>query len=66
MWWLYLYVGLATAGLVVLGVLAVRVHAEVRGLARQVGLSGERLRRASEDLQHAAGPVARGAGRLSR
>ncbi|MET9878174.1 hypothetical protein ABZZ36_26595 [Actinacidiphila glaucinigra] len=66
MWWLYLYVGLATAGLLVLGVLALRVYAEVRGLARQVGRSGDRLLQASEDLRRAAEPLARGAGELSR
>ncbi|MGW3241261.1 hypothetical protein [Streptomyces sp. NPDC001070] len=66
MWWLYLYVGLATAGLLVLGVLALRVYAEVRGLARQVGRSTDRLRHASDDLRRAAEPLARGAGELSR
>jgi hypothetical protein len=66
MWWLYLYVGLSTAGLLVLGVLALRVYAEVRGLARQVGRSADRLRHASDDLRRAAEPLARGAGELSR
>ncbi|MDX2854405.1 hypothetical protein [Actinacidiphila glaucinigra] len=66
MWWLYLYVGLATAGLLVLGFLAVRVYAEVRGLARQVGRSSDRLLHASEDLRRAAEPLVRGAGDLSR
>ncbi|WP_431952149.1 hypothetical protein [Actinacidiphila sp. bgisy167] len=66
MWWLYLYVGLSTAGLLVLGVLALRVYAAVSGLARQVRVSGNRLEQAAEDLRRAAEPLARGAGDLSR
>ncbi|MFD3452188.1 hypothetical protein ACFWVC_08395 [Streptomyces sp. NPDC058691] len=66
MWWLYLYVGLATAGILVLGVLGIRVYAEVLGLARQVGRSSADLTRAAEELQRAADPLAREAGEFSR
>lgn len=66
MWWLYLYVGLATAGILVLGVLGIRVYAEVLGLARQVGRGGAELTRAADELQRAAAPLAREAGDLSR
>ena len=66
MWWLYLYVGLSTAGLLVLGVLAVRVFAAVRQLARQVGASTDALTAAGERLQRAAHPVAERAGQISR
>lgn len=66
MWWLYLYVGLSTAGILVLGVLAVRVFLAVRALAAQVGASTEALTRASERMQRAAQPVAERAGEISR
>lgn len=66
MWWLYLYVGLATAGLLLLGVLGVRVYGEVLRLARQVGRSSEILGRAAEELRRTAGPLAERAGEFSR
>ena len=66
MWWLYLCVGLATAGLLVLGVLAVRVFAAVQDLARQVGASADALAVAGERLRRAARPVAERAGEISR
>lgn len=66
MWWLYLYVGLATAGLLLLGVLGVRVYGEVLRLARQVDRSAEILGRASEELRRTAAPLAERAGELSR
>lgn len=66
MWWLYLYVGLATAGIGVLGVLGIRVFAAVQGLSRQVGKSSEEIARVSEDLRRAAEPLARRAGDVSR
>jgi hypothetical protein len=62
MWLLYLYVGLATAGIFVLGVLGIRVFAEVRGLARQLGRSTDEISRASDDLRRVAEPVARRTG----
>jgi hypothetical protein len=66
MGWLLLCVGLSAAGLLVLGVLAVRVFAEVQALARQVGASTEALTAASERLRRAAQPVAGRAGEISR
>ena len=66
MWWLFLYVGLSAAGLLVLGVLAVRVFLAVRELARQVADSHDRLTRAGDELQRAARPVAERAGEISR
>jgi hypothetical protein len=41
--WVMLYVGLAFAGLVVLGGCAIRVHAQVRVLGRQIRRTRERL-----------------------
>jgi hypothetical protein len=66
MWWLYLYVGLATAGVLVLGVLGIRVFAEVQDLARQVGRSTGDLTRAAENLRRAAEPLAAQAGKAGR
>jgi hypothetical protein len=66
MWWLFLYVGLSTAGLLVLGVLAVRVFAAVQELARQVAASADALAAASDRLQRAARPLAERAGQISR
>jgi hypothetical protein len=66
MWWLFVVVGLATAGLLVLGVLSARVYAEVRALARQVAAGSQALGLAGERLQRAAHPVAERAGRISR
>jgi hypothetical protein len=66
MWWLCLYVGVATAGILLLGVLGIRVHTEVQGLARQLGRSAEELARASQDLRRAAEPLVRRAGDTAR
>jgi hypothetical protein len=66
MLWLFLSVGLATAGLLVLGVLAIRVFLAVRQLAGQVAAGTEALTRASERLRRAAEPVAERAGEISR
>ncbi|WP_225845695.1 hypothetical protein [Streptomyces sp. HPF1205] len=66
MWWLFMWVGLATAGLLVLGVLAVRVFLAVHELARQVAASTEALSAAGERLRRAAVPVAERAGEISR
>jgi hypothetical protein len=66
MWWLYLSVGLATAGLLVLGVLAIRVFTAVQELARQVAAGTDALAAASDRLQRAARPVAERAGHISR
>ncbi|WP_327291967.1 hypothetical protein [Streptomyces sp. NBC_01198] len=66
MWWLFLSVGLAAAGLAVLAVFAVRVFTAVRELAGQVAASTEALTAASERLQRAAAPVAKRAGEITR
>ncbi|GAA2690769.1 hypothetical protein [Streptomyces lunalinharesii] len=58
MLWPMIAIALGFLGLVVLGVLAVRVFAEVRRLARAVGTATERIQRASEDLERAAVPLA--------
>lgn len=66
MWWLYLYVGLATAGIILLGVLGLRVYAEVLRLSRQVGRSTDDLARACDGLRRAAEPLAGRARNTSR
>lgn len=66
MWWLMAYVGLSAAGLIVLGVLAVRVFLAGQELARQVGASTQELAAAVERLQRDAEPVAERAGEISR
>lgn len=53
MLWPMLFLVIAFAGLVVLGVLAVRVGIEVRRFARAVGDGAERIARAADDLEHA-------------
>ncbi|KIZ17678.1 hypothetical protein [Streptomyces natalensis] len=58
MLWPMIAVALGFLGIAVLGVLAVRVFAEVRRLARQVGVASERIQRAAEDLERAATPLA--------
>jgi small-conductance mechanosensitive channel len=66
MWWLFAYVGLASAGLLVLGALAVRVFLAVQDLARQVAKSTQELAAAGERLQRAARPLAGRAGEIPR
>ncbi|ARF54509.1 hypothetical protein [Streptomyces gilvosporeus] len=58
MLWPMIAVALGFLGIAVLGVLAVRVFAEVRRLARQIGVASERIQRAAEDLERAATPLA--------
>jgi hypothetical protein len=53
-WILLAVVGLATAGLLVLGVLAMRVWLDVRGLARQVDAASRALGGAAEVVSAAA------------
>jgi hypothetical protein len=53
-WILLAVVGLATAGLLVLGVLAMRVWLDVRGLARQVDSASRALAGAAEEVSAAA------------
>ncbi|MFF5671145.1 hypothetical protein [Streptomyces hygroscopicus] len=57
MLWPMLALALAFCGIAVLAVLSVRVHAEVRGLARQVSESSRRITRAAEDLERASVPL---------
>ncbi|WP_037914392.1 hypothetical protein [Actinacidiphila yeochonensis] len=66
MWWLFLSVGLAAAGLAVLALCAVRVFTAVRRLALQVAASTEALGAASDRLRRAAEPLAVRAGEISR
>jgi uncharacterized membrane protein YciS (DUF1049 family) len=63
MFWPMLAIALSFCGIAVLGLLAVRVHAEVRRLARQVELSSRQISRAAEDLERAATPLAAQAAR---
>ncbi|MFF7227743.1 hypothetical protein [Streptomyces sioyaensis] len=58
MLWPMIAIALGFAGIAVLGVLAVRVFAEVRRLARQVGATSEQIQRAADDLERAATPLA--------
>ncbi|MFG2860091.1 hypothetical protein [Streptomyces sioyaensis] len=58
MLWPMIAIALGFAGIAVLGVLAVRVFAEVRRLARQVGAASEQIQRAADDLERAATPLA--------
>ncbi|MBB1243458.1 MULTISPECIES: hypothetical protein [Streptomyces] len=66
MLWPMLFVTLAFCGIAVLGVLAVRVGLEVRRFSRAVADSSERITRAAEDLERAAGPLAAGADAVRR
>ncbi|MFJ3671858.1 hypothetical protein ACIPSE_35930 [Streptomyces sp. NPDC090106] len=59
MFWSMLAVAVGFLGLVVLGVLAVRVFVEARRLGQQVADSAQRISRAAEDLERAAGSAAR-------
>jgi hypothetical protein len=53
-WTLMGAVGLATLGLLVLGVLALRVWVDVRGLAKQVDTASRALAGAAEELARTA------------
>lgn len=66
MWWIFLSVGLAAAGLLVLAVFAARVFTAVRELAAQVAASSEALAAAGDRLQRAAAPVAKRAYEINR
>ncbi|OPF71858.1 hypothetical protein VT50_0232625 [Streptomyces antioxidans] len=57
MLWPMLALALAFCGIAVLTVLSVRVHTEVRRLARQVSDSSQRITRAAEDLERASAPL---------
>jgi hypothetical protein len=64
MWWLILYVGLAAAGIILLGVLGIRVYAELMRLSRQLAQSTDDLTRAFDELRRAGEPLADRAGNL--
>ncbi|MFD3516501.1 hypothetical protein [Streptomyces sp. NPDC058657] len=59
MFWPMLAIALGFLGLAVLGVLAIRVFAEVRRLGRQVENSSQRINRAAQDLERSAESLAR-------
>ncbi|WP_055535161.1 hypothetical protein [Streptomyces graminilatus] len=59
MFWPMVAIALGFLGLVVLGVLAVRVFVEAQRLGRQVADSARRINRAAEDLERAAVHTAR-------
>jgi hypothetical protein len=63
-WVIVSVVGLATAGLLVLGWLAVRVYVEVARLSRELDAGARRIAQAASALERAAEPVARRAGAL--
>ncbi|WP_200302737.1 hypothetical protein [Streptomyces adelaidensis] len=59
MFWPMFAVAMGFLGLVVLGVLAVRVFVEAQRLGRQVTDSARRINRAAEDLERATASAAR-------
>ncbi|MET4662322.1 hypothetical protein ACFTZ8_17175 [Streptomyces fungicidicus] len=61
MFWPMFAVAMGFLGLLVLGVLAVRVFVEAERLGRQVTDSARRIGRAAEDLERAAASTARSA-----
>ena len=65
-WVIFSVVGLATAGLLVLGWLSLRVYLEVARLARQLDAGARRITQAASGLERAAEPVARRAGSLGQ
>ncbi|WP_329458670.1 hypothetical protein [Streptomyces sp. NBC_01497] len=58
MLWPMLAIALGFCGIAVLGVLAVRVFLETQRLGRQVAHTTDRISRAAEDLERAAGRLA--------
>jgi hypothetical protein len=58
MLWPMLAIALGFCGIAVLGVLAVRVFLETQRLGRQVAHTTDRINRAAEDLERAAGRLA--------
>jgi ABC-type transporter Mla subunit MlaD len=51
-----LFVSLGVVSVVVLGLLALRLWRQVRQFGREVSAAGDRIARASEELQRAAPP----------
>ncbi|GGX09962.1 hypothetical protein [Streptomyces lomondensis] len=64
MFWPMFAIAVGFVGLVVLGVLAVRVFVEAQRLGRQVTDSARRISRAADDLERAAESAARSADAL--
>ncbi|QMU69056.1 hypothetical protein [Streptacidiphilus sp. P02-A3a] len=64
-WVIVCVVGLSAVGLLVLGLLAVRVYAEVGRLARELDAAGRRVGHAAGAVERAAEAVARRAGELA-
>ncbi|MCF3134793.1 MULTISPECIES: hypothetical protein [Streptomyces] len=64
MFWAMFAVAVGFLGLVVLGVLGVRVFVEAQRLGRQVSDSARRINRAAEDLERASVSAARAADSL--
>ncbi|MFD9033403.1 hypothetical protein ACFVZW_19950 [Streptomyces sp. NPDC059567] len=59
MFWPMLAIALGFLGIAVLGVLGIKVFIEAQRLGRQVARTTERINRAAEDLESAAGQLAR-------
>ncbi|WP_329122580.1 hypothetical protein [Streptomyces sp. NBC_01353] len=59
MFWPMLAIALGFLGIAVLGVLGITVFIEAQRLGRQVARTTERINRAAEDLENAAGQLAR-------
>ncbi|MGW0546813.1 hypothetical protein [Streptomyces altiplanensis] len=59
MLWPMLAIALGFCGLAVLGVLAIRVFLEVQRLGRQVAVTSAEINAAAENLERAAGNLAR-------
>lgn len=59
MFWPMLAIALGFLGIAVLGVLGIKVFLEAQRLGRQVAHTTERIHQAAEDLERAAGDLAR-------
>ncbi|MET9625020.1 MULTISPECIES: hypothetical protein [unclassified Streptomyces] len=59
MFWPMLAIALGFLGIAVLGVLGIKVFVEAQRLGRQVADTTARISRAAEDLERAAGDLAR-------
>jgi ABC-type transporter Mla subunit MlaD len=55
-----LFVSLGVVSIAVLGLLALRLWRQVRQFGREVSAAGDRIARATEELQRVAPPTARG------
>ncbi|MGW4164778.1 hypothetical protein [Streptomyces sp. NPDC004788] len=59
MFWPMLAIALGFLGIAVLGVLGIKVFLEAQRLGRQVARTTERIHQAAEELERAAGDLAR-------